>query len=68
MGELLGDLLPGIELGEHAEGSVMHFDHIASLLADANISDQITVVNWKLVTNKIIYVGFSQDFQSLRLK
>ena len=62
MGELLGDLLPGIELGEHAVDSVVYFDYLATLIVDAKLADQITVGNWKLVTNKIIYSGFSQDF------
>ena len=62
IGELLGDLLPGIEVGEHAEGSTVYFDYLSSLVVDAKIAEQITVENWKLVTNKIIYIGFSLDF------
>ena len=62
MGELLGDLLPGIELGEHAVDSVVYYDYLATLIVDAKLAGQITVGNWKLVTNKIIYFGFSQDF------
>ena len=62
MGELLGDLLPGIELGEHAEGSVLYFDHIASLIVDAKLSELVSVENWKRVTNRIIYLGFAKDF------
>ena len=62
MGELLGDLLPGIELGEQAVDSVVYFDYLATLIVDAKLAEQITVQNWKLVTNKIIYMGFSQHF------
>ena len=62
MGELLGDLLPGIELGEHSVDSVVYFDNLATLFVEAKLADQITVGNWRLVTNKIIYHGFSKDF------
>ena len=54
MGELLGDLLPGIELGEHAVDSVVYFDYLATLIVEAKLADQVTVDNWKLVSNKII--------------
>ena len=37
MGELLGDLLPGIELGEQAADSVVYFDYLATLIVDAKV-------------------------------
>ena len=43
IGELLGDLLPGVELGEHAEESVAYFDFLASLVVDAKLANKITV-------------------------
>ena len=62
IGELLGDFLPGIELGEHAGGNAEYYDHLATVVMDARINDQVTVENWKLVTNKFIYMGYSEDF------
>ena len=61
-GELLGDILPGIELGEQAVESVVYYDYLAALIVEAKLADQITVENWKLVTNKIIYLGSLSTF------
>ena len=62
IGELLGDLLPGVELGEHAEESVEYYDFLATLIVDAKLAEKIDVENWKIVTNKIIYLGYTEGF------
>ena len=62
IGEVLGDLLPGVELGDHTQDSVEYYDYLASLVVDAKVADQVTAVNWKLVSNKSIYLGFSEGF------
>ena len=62
IGEVLGDLLPGVELGDHALVSVEYYDYLASLVVEAKLSDQVTAGNWKTVTNKTIYLGFSGGF------
>ena len=55
MGELLGDLLAGIDGGEHAQVVPAYYDHLSQLVADAKASDIITQGNWKVLTSKIIY-------------
>ena len=62
IGELLGDFLPGIELGEHAGVNAVYFDYLATVVVDARIGEQVTVENWKKVTNKSIYLGYSDEF------
>ena len=62
IGELLGDFLPGIELGEHAGENADYFDYLATVVVDARIAEQVTVENWKKVTNKMIYQGYSAEF------
>jgi hypothetical protein len=64
---LLGDFLPRIELGEQAVDSVEYFDYLATLIVKAKLADQVTVDNWKLLSNKIIYLGFSQEFVVLKV-
>ena len=54
IGELLGDFLPGIDGGEHAGGNAEYYDYLATVVVDARIAEQVTVENWKRVTNKII--------------
>ena len=62
IGELLGDFLPGIDGGEHAGGNAEYYDYLATVVVDARIAEQVTVENWKRVTNKIIYQGYSEEF------
>ena len=45
IGELLSDLLPGINDGEHAEEVPAYFDPISQLVADAKASDFINQSN-----------------------
>ena len=62
IGELLGDFLPGIDHGEHAVGNAEYFDYLATVVVDARIAEQVTVENWRKVTNKMIYLGYSDEF------
>ena len=68
IGEVLGDLLPGVELGDHALVSVEYYDYLASLVVEAKLADQVTAGNWKTITNKTIHLGFREGFQFPRLK
>ena len=45
VGELLGDLLPGIETGNHCERPTEYFGYLASLIADVKIADQVSEEN-----------------------
>ena len=56
LGELLGDLLAGIDGGEHAQEVPAYYDHLSQLVADARASDIITRSNWKGLTSKSIYI------------
>ena len=56
LGELLGDLLPGIDGGEHALEVPVYYEHLSLLVADAKADEIIKQNNWRALTSKIIYV------------
>ena len=56
IGELLCDLLPGIDDGEHAQELPAYFDHISQLVADAKACDFINQSNWRGLTSKTLYM------------
>jgi hypothetical protein len=60
IGELLCDILPGIDDGEHAQELPAYFDHISQLVADAKTSDFINQSNWRGLTSKTIYIAAYQ--------
>ena len=43
-------------------GNADYFDYLATVVVDARIGEQVTVENWKKVTNKSIYLGYSDEF------
>ena len=61
LGELLGDLLPGIELGDHCITAGEYYNHLASSIAEAKLEDLVDEKNWRIVTNKMIYTGLDKN-------
>ena len=55
IGGLLGDLVLGFDGGQHADELPEYFDHIAGLVVEGRVSELITVVGWKSLTNKLVY-------------
>ena len=55
VGEILADFLPGIEIGNHGAQLGEYFGYLASLIVDAKLADHINDLNWKIITNKIVY-------------
>ena len=55
IGDSLGDLLPGIDEGQHADTINEYFATLENVLIQGKIDDVITGVSWKRVTNKVIY-------------
>ena len=39
-----------------------YYDFLATLIVDAKLAEQINVGNWKIITNKIIYLSYSEGF------
>ena len=61
VGELLGDLLPGIELGDHCEKGGEYFDYIASLIVEAKLGELIDKDNWRTTTAKALCWGWDKS-------
>ena len=53
---LLSDLLPGVFSGVHARQVPNFYLQLADLVADAMVSEAITSLTWKKVTNKSVYL------------
>ena len=62
LGELLGDLVMGIDGGVHATEVPAYFDHLGHLLVEAKACDLVTEGNWKTLTNKAIYLHHAESF------
>ena len=43
-------------------GNADYFDYLATVVVDVRIAEQVKVENWKKVTNKMIYLGYSNEF------
>ena len=61
LGEILGDFLPGIDLGDHCKNAGQHFNHLASIIVEARLDDVIDEENWKDVTNRCIYFSMTRN-------
>ena len=62
IGELLGDLVPGIDEGVHAIVVPGYFEHLAHLVVEAKSCDLVTEGNWKILTSKAIYLHYADSF------
>ena len=62
MGELLGGLDAGLDLGVHSEVVPVYFEHLADLLAEAMAADWVSSGNWKTLTNRILYLKHAESF------
>ena len=56
IGELLSDLLVGIDAGEHAQEVPVYYEHLADLVVDAKSSSIVSPSKWRTVTSKVIYM------------
>ena len=55
IGDILGDLLLGIEDGEQAQVVPPYYDQLSQLVADATLSETVLQSNWRILTSKNIY-------------
>ena len=62
IGELLGDLVEGIDGGVHANDVPAYYDHFAQLVVEAKSCELVTQGNWKILTNKAVYVHHAESF------
>ena len=61
LGNLLGDLIPGLDLVDSAAVVPEYFSHIGELFADMMISDFLTAGSLKAITNKMVYVEMTSS-------
>ena len=61
LGDLLGNLIPGLERVNSAVVIPEYFNHIAELFAELMIADTLTAGSVKSITNKIVYVEMTSS-------
>ena len=59
---MLAWLDSGLDLGVHAEDVPIYFEYLADLLAEAMATDVVTTGNWKILTNRRIYLEHAKSF------
>ena len=62
MWELLGDLVPGIDDGVHANDVPTYYDYLAQLVVEGTTCDLLSQGNWKILTSKAIYLHHERTF------
>ena len=62
IGQILLDLLPGVFSGVHAPQVPNFYHQLADLVAEALVSESISPLTWKRVTNRSVYLLHSRDF------
>ena len=63
MGPLLNDFLTGLSPGFNSSVNVpLFYETVAEALTETRIMETVTPLNWKNVTNKLIYVSFQKQF------
>ena len=68
MGELLGDLVDGIDDGEHAQDVPAYFDHLSQIVVEVKSSDYFNQCSWKNLTSKTIYVNFLKSLANPKVE
>ena len=56
VGYWIGELLVGIDAGEHAQDVPVYFGHLVELVVDAKSGGFLRPSNWRTVTSKAIYM------------
>ena len=62
LGELLGNLIPGLGQMNRDVDIPECFNHVAEVFADIMISDALTAESLKTITNKIVYSEMTSSF------
>ena len=62
LGELLGNLIPGLGQMNRDVDIPEYFNHVAEVFADIMISDALTAESLKTITNKIVYSEMTSSF------
>ena len=68
IGEILSDVVIGLDQGVHAENIPKYFQDLACVVADEKIGGLITSSNWGTVTNKMIYQNQISGFPAPKVE
>ena len=68
LGELLSDLMPGFDDGDHAVDVPPYYDYFAHLMVEVMTSEVVSCSTWRTVTCKTIYLKFSESFPKPRIE
>ena len=67
LGDLLGSLVPGINLGQlRARETPEYFAHVADLVAEMMLSDKVNAGTMRNITNKIVYSEMTSSLPPLK--
>ena len=62
IGEVLGDIVPGLDGGAHAGDTPDYFAHLEFLVVEGKAAGLVSVGSWRQLTNKMIYKVHAKDF------
>ena len=62
LGELLGDFLPGLDIGFHCQEPGEYFGSLADIVAEVKMTGFVSAANWRSVLNRNIYSCLCLDF------
>ena len=62
IGELLGDMVIGLDGGVHADILPEYFSYLANLVVDSKASGLISSSGWRAIRNKMIYNDHAKNF------
>ena len=68
IGDTLGDLVPGIETGIHADLIPDYFSNLEFLVVEGRVADLVTSLCWKTTTNKKLYLEHTKDFTMTKVE
>ena len=62
IGELLGDLVVGLDGGDHAQDIPEYYACLAHLVVEAKSVELISDGNWRILTCRMIYMEYAKEF------
>ena len=68
VGELLGDLVVGIDGGDHANDLPEYYAYVADVVVEAKVSELISIGGWRSLTCKSIYKEHAKKFPVSRVE
>ena len=68
MGPVVEYLIPDRALSDYSNSFPTYYETLAQILMDAKIAETVSHLNWKSITNKIIYKSLEDNFPPCRIE